>query len=69
MRPNKMEIASTLHTKGPREGTRELSYTDLQGTGPGVSRGASPRATPVSRGTMCPEQTAVQWFAGWMPEY
>ena len=26
MRPNKMEIASTLHTKGPREGTRVQDF-------------------------------------------
>ena len=42
MRSNKMEIASTLHTKGPREGTRELSHTDSPGTGTGASHGASP---------------------------
>ena len=52
MRSNKKEIASTLHTKGPREGTRELSHTDSQGAGTEASRGASPQATPVSRGTM-----------------
>ena len=31
-RSNKKEIASILHNKGPREGTREPSHTDLPGT-------------------------------------
>ena len=67
MRSNKKEIASTLHTKGPWEGTRELSHTDSPGTGTGASRGTFPRDTLVSRGTMCPEQTVSNSFQDGYP--
>ena len=49
-----------LTQMGQRGRTCRPSCTGLPGTGTGASHIASPRTTPVSRGTVCPEHTGAQ---------